>query len=557
MLNQMLTDLHEALLAGERYWLNNLQLTLARFRVLPADQRLLDNVLRQVDEIFIVLIFAPAEEPRHAFINALLEQPVVGDALLSNPEHSYHFKYGSKLSPTAIEGQIETITAPIPLLREINLVYVAQPTFDLQAYTSVLERYQDRADLALLVTSSPIALSEMEATLLAQLQAQPIKTAIVISTPEPPAEPPLVAALRGRPGPKIKFFIVGATAAPGVAELRQLLVTTFSLPTVIRYKLQQPLETAFSLIDKYRAVVDERLGLLDQDLETLTQTLKRLQEYITSMEQIFELRLEQVNEVVMGLEETCLIALEQLLHPTHIFDLLRVAEVEEEFVASVVADVPMQVQARLEETSEWIASSYLTPWQIINDRLLQRSQVTSNPLFERAGGNFDYNRKHILQTTYRDIDTAIHSYDEAQEAARILQMWQQALVAMLDDEEVPAVVDVKIVFEGVARQMLTHLTRIPPPLRPLLVPLRRRALRAHMHADFENIRVQLLETLTERFRQILDGYQHKIDASVAPYDRFVQEERNYLNKVYDDLNYIGAWFRQIESEIKNLNAESR
>ena len=68
MKEQLITPVYEAILNQERHWLTQLQIALARFTAPPEDRTALEKSIRQLDELFLLVVVGEFNAGKSAII---------------------------------------------------------------------------------------------------------------------------------------------------------------------------------------------------------------------------------------------------------------------------------------------------------------------------------------------------------------------------------------------------------------------------------------------------------------------------------------------------------
>src|SRR5437773_7131597 len=122
MLAPVLDARQQALLADERGLLGSLQVQLARLDLPAEDQEALARSIAQLDELFLLVVVGEFNAGKSAFINALLGERILEEGVTPTTTRVGLLKYGPALSRQAGEAGLDVITAPVEMLREINIV---------------------------------------------------------------------------------------------------------------------------------------------------------------------------------------------------------------------------------------------------------------------------------------------------------------------------------------------------------------------------------------------------------------------------------------------------
>src|SRR4051812_16723030 len=122
MLRRILDKQQDVLLAEERRLLGELAVALARFDAAAEDQGALERSVRQLDELFLLVVAGEFNAGKSAFVNALLGSRVLEEGVTPTTTRVQIVKYGATVARTTTEAALDVVTAPVDLLSEINIV---------------------------------------------------------------------------------------------------------------------------------------------------------------------------------------------------------------------------------------------------------------------------------------------------------------------------------------------------------------------------------------------------------------------------------------------------
>src|SRR5688572_11517337 len=94
MLTKILAPAQDELLKEERRVLSRLQLALVKFDAAPEHQGALDHSIRQLDELFLLVIVGEFNAGKSAFINALVGSPVAAEGVTPTTAQINVLQYG-------------------------------------------------------------------------------------------------------------------------------------------------------------------------------------------------------------------------------------------------------------------------------------------------------------------------------------------------------------------------------------------------------------------------------------------------------------------------------
>lgn len=110
MLRNLLDQQQADLLQKERTLLEDLRVTLARLDATPEDERRLTLALRQLEELFLLVVVGEFNAGKSAFINALLGQKLLTEGVTPTTNRVNILRYGTELSQTLREEDLLVLT---------------------------------------------------------------------------------------------------------------------------------------------------------------------------------------------------------------------------------------------------------------------------------------------------------------------------------------------------------------------------------------------------------------------------------------------------------------
>src|SRR6185436_13238012 len=296
MLDRILSDDERRLLAEERALLGDLQAVLARLDVEAADQETFLRSLRQLDELFLLVVVGEFNAGKSAFINALLGLRVLEEGVTPTTTRIGLLKYGPAVHREADASGLDVITAPVEMLRDINIVDTPGTNAVLREHEVLTREFVPRSDLVLFVTSADRPFTESERVFLESIRDWGKKIVVAVNKIDileseedlsrvlafvaenarallgsAPDTFPVAArlALRGKTARD-----EAALAASRFEALENYVSATLDEEERVRLKLLNPLGVGLHLLDKHAKVAEARLLLLKEDFETI-ETIDR------------------------------------------------------------------------------------------------------------------------------------------------------------------------------------------------------------------------------------------------------------------------------------------
>jgi len=578
MLRRILSHQQEELLADERRWLSDLRVGLARFDVAPEDQATLDHSIRQLDELFLLVVVGEFNAGKSAFINALLGQPVLEEGVTPTTTRIHLLKYGPTTGREVAGSSLDMLTAPLDLLRQINIVDTPGTNAIHRQHEAITQEFVPRSDMVLFVTSADRPFTESERTFLQRIRDWGKKVVVVVNkidileTPEDVAHIEAFIAENARTllGFTPEIFPVSARqalrakisgdgrdllAASRFEALERYIVATLDEKERIRLKLLNPLGVGTHLLGKYLSIIDERLDLLKDDFASIADIEGQLAVYQEDMTRNFRFRLADVDNVLHEFESRGTEFFDETMRLARILDLINKAKLKADFERKVVADAPKTIDQRVTQVIDWMVSSDLRQWQAVMDHLARRRAEHADRIVGQVGGSFDYDRARLLDTVGRAAQRAVESYNKEAEASRLAESVQMAVAST-------ALVEVGAIGLGtivtiIATTTMADVTGILAAsavavLGLFVIPARRREAKKELREKIAAMRQQLMGTLTGQFDRELERSLQRINEAIAPYTRFVRAERDHLTETHDELTHIREGLARLKAQVEAM-----
>ncbi|HVR70467.1 MAG TPA: dynamin family protein [Vicinamibacteria bacterium] len=571
---KILTGKQQALLAAERGLLGELAAVLARLDVDAEDQETFQRSLRQLDELFLLVVVGEFNAGKSAFINALLGQRVLEEGVTPTTSRIALLKYGEAVRREATEGGLDVIEARVDMLREINIVDTPGTNAVLRAHEALTREFVPRSDLVLFITSADRPFTESERAFLQSIREWGKKVIVVVNkvdilereddvrqvvafvsenfrallgvSPEvfPVSARLALRAKTGADGPE-------ALARSRFEPLEAYVAETLDQEERVRLKLLNPLGVGLHLLDKHLERTEARLELLRADFETIESIDRQLALYQEDLARDFRFRLADVEKVLLEFERRGMEFFDEMLRLGRVFDLVSQAKLKRAFERAVVADLPQKVEQRVEEVIDWMVASDLRQWQGVMEHLERRKEHHSDRLVGRVMGVFEHDRARLLESVRRHAQRALESYDRDKESSRLAESVQVAVAGT-------AALQVGALGLGTIVTMLAGTTMADMTgilaagalsvLGLLILPARRARAKSELRGKVEDMRGKLMSALTGQFDEELEKSLQRIREAVSPYTRFVRSEKERLFEVREDLRRLRGGLERVRVE---------
>jgi small GTP-binding protein len=549
--SRVLTPAAERQLADARALLGDLRDQLARLPATDADLATLVGSIRQLDDLFLVVIVGEFNAGKSAFVNALLGQRVFEEGVTPTTASIQLVRYGEVAGTELDAAGARVVTAPVEILRDLHIVDTPGTNAIHREHERLTREFVPRADLVLFVTSADRPFTETERAFLDTIRDWGKKIVIAVNKVDIFERHDEVAqvlgfvrgAARELLDTDVELFPVSARLAwrakhgepehwapSGFEALETFVRETLDDDERFRLKLANPLGVGDSLARRYEEMAGERLALLTSDVEALDETERQLTLYADDLERGFELRMTAVEKVLVDMESRGHQYLDDTLRVARVFDLLNRSRVQQEFEDRVVADAPLLVERRVSELIDWLVDQDLRQWQAVSARLAQRQRAHGDRLLTSGDiGTFEIDRQRLIDSVGRQAQRVVETFDRRRESRELADGARTAVAATAAMGA--SAVGLGAVVAAVASTAAVDVSGmlaagVLGALGLLIIPAKRKKARIELGAKVTDLRVRLAGALRTEFETARDRSVQRLGDGIAPYSRFVRAEQS-------------------------------
>ncbi|MDF1512488.1 MAG: dynamin family protein [Anaerolineae bacterium] len=577
MEQRLVPPAYETILSQERHWLTQMQIALASFPAVPEDRAALEKSVHQLDELFLLVVVGEFNSGKSAFINALFGQSLLKEGVTPTTTRVNLLKYGTVFEKLAESGDIDVYAVPASLLRDINIVDTPGTNAIQREHEAITQEFVPRSDMVLFITSVDRPFTESERAFLESIRNWGKKVVIVLNKIDILEDEEDIDQIstfiaenaQALLGISPRIFPVSARRARQARETQDTaLLESSRLPELEAYifdtldekerlklKLQNPIGVGMHLASKYLDVVDARLEVLRDDIEVMDAITRQLDIYREDMLSEFNYRLSDVDLLLQEFENCGIAYFDEMLRLVRIKTLLNTDELERQFKAQVVADVPEEIERKVQALTEWLVERNHTQWKAVVDSVGRQQAKHTRPVVGQLGGSFEVDRAGLIEGVRREAQQAMRDYSQVEEARRIAGSLQRA-VANTALAEVGAV-GLGTIIAVLATSSALDITGIVAAgtmavLGLLIIPSRKRRSKGEFREKVAGIREHLTSTLRVRFETELDRSLQLMKASVAPYTRFIRAQQQQLDEQRETFTTIRAWLHRQQEDLEAL-----
>ncbi|MBC7236696.1 MAG: dynamin family protein [Chloroflexi bacterium] len=573
----ILNERQEALLKDERAMLNELRAVLLRFGATAEDDETLGRSIRQLDELFMLVVVGEFNAGKSALINALLGQRLLKEGVTPTTTRINVLRYGQNAEHQVVDEHQHILLFPVEMLSEISIVDTPGTNAIIRAHEVITAQFVPRSDLVLFVTSADRPFTESERAFLERIRDWGKKVVIVINKIDilqndqelQEIEAFVLESARSLLGIHPHVFPVSARLALRAKQgepsywaesrfgaLEQYIRDTLDESERLRLKLLNPLGVGTHLLGRYLGEVASRLDLLKADLDMLADVDAQLALYKEDMRREFALRLSDAEKVLFEMEQRGDDYLDETFRPARFLDLLNKDRIQREFALRVVDNAPQEIERRVNELIDWMVNADLRQWRAVTEHLAERRRAHQERI---VGGamvdGFHYDRERLMESVGREAQRVVESYDKAQEAEIIAEGARLAVA-------VSAAVEVGAIGLGTAITILATtlaadvtgvvLAGSVAILGLFIIPARRRRAKAALGAKVSALRESLLRALRTHFEREIERSVQRIYEAVAPYTRFVRAEHGKLLERQRELQQLKGELDRLRGRVMEI-----
>jgi len=577
MLDTILTPEHQEIVREERALLGEVASALDRSDVAPDERGTLADSIRQLDELFLLVVVGEFNAGKSAFINALLGRELLAEGVTPTTAKIHLLSWGETDSREAIDPVTVRVTAPVEILRQLSLVDTPGTNALDRSHEALTTDYVPRADLVFFVTSADRPFSESERLFLERIREWGKKVVVAVnkidilkspgeisevlnwvrsngmrllgSTPEVFA----VSALKARQATEAGD--TEAPAASGLPEIESWLQSTLDDSERLRLKLGNPLGVAGRLLEIGVGAVDGGLTLLHDDLATIADIENQSATWTKDVEREFGLRLADIDNSLHEMEKRGLEFFDETLRLSKLPKLFDKDELRRRFEREVVAEAPQQVEAKVESLIDWLVESDLQQWQSVVNHVNRRAAAHADRMVGEVGGRFEADRGHLLATVGRAAADGLASYDRAAEARRMADDVSKAVTntALAGVGAVGLGATVALVASSTAADVTGLLAAgLLFSLGLFILPHRRRKAKADLKEKIAALRTEIMSALKAQFEVEAGRSRTRLASTIAPYTRFVRAESERLATEKRELEGLAGKIQSLNIKVNDL-----
>jgi small GTP-binding protein len=573
---KILTPEQDAVLQRERAFLNDLRVKLANVKAASEDLDTLGHSIRQLDDLFLLVVVGEFNSGKSAFINALLGQKLLKEGVTPTTAQINILRFGDRTDQSLVEQNHQVVFLPIDLLSEISIVDTPGTNAVIREHEELTTHFVPRADLVLFITSADRPFTESERNFLERIRDWGKKVILVLNKVDLFQDEDelnqVVTFLKENAlallGITPEIFPVSARLAlrakngePQLWEasrfgaLETYIQSSLDQVSQVRLKFSNPLGVGIHLVEKYYAENEAQRKLLEEDRSMLQNVETQQAIYKEDMQKNFAFRMADIENIFFEMEKRGDDFFEDIFRLARVLDLVNKDRLQQQFETQVVADVPQRVATKVNELIDWLVDSDLRQWKAVNDYLADRQREYKDRIIGKgASERFTYDRNRLLDALGREANRVVDTYDKRVESSEMAEGAKNAVAASVAVEV--GAVGLGALITALATTMAADVTGIIAAsviaaLGLVIIPARRRQAKNELHNKLAKLRTDLIQSLRSEFEKEIERSLQRMSEAIEPYTRFVRAETLRSDQVQQELKTARLELENLRSIIAN------
>ena len=567
MRQSILSEKEAEFLRKEKETLADMQVALSNLALPREALDKLQKAILQLDELFLIVVAGEFNAGKSALLNALLGEKALLEGATPTTSRVTLVKWGEKAEEKVHDEGFAVYTYPLPILKELNIVDTPGTNAVIRQHERLTDEFVPRSDLVLFATSADRPMTESERQFLERILTWGKKVVFVLNKIDifddeeslKEVQDFVIKHATNLLNDKVELFSVSAKLAQrsvvesDTAEKNRLRIAsnmdalenyinaTLDDSTQLKLKFNNPLGVAENLILQAENANAVQSEVLKDDQDTVRALETTLTAYERELKAELEPRLAEVENVLYRLENRGIDFFDTKLRLTNIQELMRGEKIRAEFERDVMADMPQEIEDKVQRLIDWLVQKDLHEWQKIMGYLQRRQAENIEHLVGEAHVPQDTRRRELLDTVGRSAQSIVESYDLNQEASELAKSVETAVAqtAMLEAGAVGLGALVAVAIASTALDITGTLAAGTMAILGLFViPYKRKQAKEDFQEKMITLREKLLTALTSQFGKESENAVARIKKGITPYTRYIHAESERVEeteKILQDL----------------------
>lgn len=513
----------------------------------------LQKAIRQLDELFLIVVVGEFNAGKSALLNALLGEKILAEGLTPTTSQVNLIRFGKSFTTQVLDEGFAMISYPLELLKQINFVDSPGTNAIHRQHERLTREFIPRSDLVLFVTSADHPLTESERQFLQSILDWGKKVILVINKADILEDAQAVDEVRefvrtntgALFGQDPQVFVVSARLAQraflqtdpaqkarkasGMDALESYIVDSLDENCRLELKLNSPLGVARKMhlqctenIRQQQASLAEDIALVDQLNSLQLACNKEMQAELTP-------RLAEIEKILNDFELRGQAFYDRELRLLRIVKLSKSDKVKQQFEEEVLRDVSEEIDEKVRALIDWMLDKELNAWYRASSALQKRQELVGQkkPVEDETWRR----RKDLIDSIGKTIKIIINGYDRQQEAEKLGELVQESVsqTALFGVGALGMGALVATVITSTALDVSGLVAAGTMALLGLcVIPYKRKQAKDGFKVRMDELRTGLDSKLRSGFTREFAQMSTRLEGLISPYSIFVHKEQQEL-----------------------------
>lgn len=541
----------------------------------------LEKAVRQLDELFLIVVVGEFNSGKSALINALLGERVLKEGVTPTTARVTLVRWGEKAGEQIVDEGFAIFTYPLEMLKELNIVDSPGTNAIIRQHEILTNEYVPRSDLVLFTTSSDRPLTESERLFLEKILSWGKKIVLVVNKADILENRDAVEEVRafvssntaGILGAEPEIFIVSAKLGQkalladtheqkaalrvesGMDALETYITETLDDRARLGLKLNSPLGVAENVLHQAQDLNHAQAKELEADTQLVADLEGMLGAYEKALPSETAPRLAEVENVLQRFEMRGQDFFDNTLRLTNIANLTKSDKIKAKFEQDVLAEVPQEIDEKVRAMIDWLVDKDLNVWYQVMGALERRqaaarANVDGSHLSAQAE-----RRKDLMESVGQTIRGIVNSYNRKKEAED-LSAFVEGAVAQTALFEVGAVGLGALVATALFSSAMDVTGIVAAGTLAILglfvIPYKRKQVKQNFKEKMEELRTNLMSTLSGSFSRESGLAIRRLNDKISPYTAEVRADQEKISSDTGNLSGLETLLKETRDAIQKV-----
>lgn len=541
----------------------------------------LEKAVRQLDELFLIVVVGEFNSGKSALINALLGERVLKEGVTPTTARVTLVRWGEKAGEQIVDEGFAIFTYPLEMLKELNIVDSPGTNAIIRQHEILTNEYVPRSDLVLFTTSSDRPLTESERLFLEKILSWGKKIVLVVNKADILENREAVEEVRafvssntaGILGAEPEIFIVSAKLGQkalladtqeqkaalrvesGMDALETYITETLDDRARLGLKLNSPLGVAENVLHQAQDLNHAQAKELEADTQLVADLEGMLGAYEKALQSETAPRLAEVENVLQRFEMRGQDFFDNTLRLTNIANLTKSDKIKAKFEQDVLAEVPQEIDEKVRAMIDWLVDKDLNVWYQVMGALERRQAAARANMDGSHLSAQAERRKDLMESVGQTIRGIVNSYNRKKEAED-LSAFVEGAVAQTALFEVGAVGLGALVATALFSSAMDVTGIVAAGTLAILglfvIPYKRKQVKQNFKEKMEELRTNLMSTLSGSFSRESGLAIRRLNDKISPYTAEVRADQEKISSDTGNLSGLETLLKETRDAIQKV-----